>query len=939
MGIKIILSFLSVLAVFFISFVTFSNDANFNMEDFSHTYFVSNWIHNLYKDKNSNLTDVAKSNNKSDYKYEKFDSFDKIFFSKESSYDIKYIWNNPKITLKKGKYFLYFTFPRTYYVSGEWFSIKFNWPIKLYIDTEENNILSILPLNNYIDLTLIWLDDKEEKTISYIYPHMFFSYKLNLNKILSNTDYFRISQINTVNYIRSSLYINDGLDFSQTKQLDNRFFKDILTYFDSENLKHQEEDVMLKANYDEMKYAYISKHFNLLVNKSKKSSYYKDLIFMDLSKIYSSEKVEKNAFKNVKDNFKNLKEIDPKWYEEMKELLAYFNLKLLLDKNIIVNNDQENYEKKSNYNLLLWEILWYKQIIVNDILYCVFDSYDSWDEKKFFEWIIKFSHSYLSENGMEIKTSSNEEIDSENSLEIKEERVTWFDSSKSLKMGYYITFLENIIKSNIETKFSIEETNDIFSLLNEYSLLTTSVFSIWDDDKRKTLVAFHLNLLKELETYLKDNFFETDLDRSNLLVIRSWVNLDNYSKFYLEKAYNNIYNFYESNKNYFDENNENDKLYLREYEEVNSNISDYITALKDYNKYRSYKLNLINNYSGSTAPQKQVFTDKELTDYFHQFAGVSSQWFSLKKQTEEKYYVVLFVSWKKIEFEFFPYDNFLIKWVTIDWKNLNLSYSLKTEEEKYKKMSWQIIWDDVDTNFANFFVNKFLMTDLPGTTSQSNPNTSSSSDDSTSKTQDDVETMIFKRDVLFAPNQWLSKLKDFSNISNENVLVTFESGNRNIKLQNVRFAIKSSIEWDNNIYWAYMDSEYDVEQKNFNNIKLKVFKQESEQTWEVFWLWETKVEFMSSVKLDDLRNYLNNFFSTYNNLTYVWSILNREFSDVNITFNSWRLIKYSFTYKSRNFDILLLNNSILSIKQNWNSKLDSQVPYTSIEKYINLLIK
>ncbi len=910
---RVLISFFSVLIVFIISFITFSWSSNINLNEYFKDNFSQTWILNLYKDWD-NLTFYWDENSiKSDYKYEKINYFDKFFFQKQDSYEKKWNWDDFELSLKKWKFFVYFTLPKSYTISWNWYKINFNWPIKLYIDTENDNKLNLLSLNNSINIKLYWLKDKKEKTDIYVFPHMYYSIDLSLNENIANADYLRIIQLNAIKYIDDKLYKIE--EKSNDFRLNEKFFSDIIKFFKSEEEYYKKDNIVLNNNYDETKYDYLSKNFWLLVNNSKKSLYYKDLIYMSLLKIYNSDKITDIEIDKTKKYFLKLKEIDLKWFEETKVLLSYFNSMILLDKKI------NQIDKKTKFNLLLSDILWFKNVNSNDLLYFLYDLYDFWEEKLFFDWIINFSNIYLMENW----------------LEIKNDKLLWYDYVKNFKMWYYIWFLENIIKTNLQSGNN-EKIKEIISLFYKYSRLSVSVYSNLED-KRKTMIILHINFLKEFSDFIRKAFFENNLENDYLLILKNSLNYSSDDIYYLEKWYSNIYNFFNVNKIIFDSNQERDKIYLDEYARINWNMQDYISAIKNYNKYKLDKSWIYNDIlleKETNVSTWKIYTTSEIEKYFSKFNWVSKTGFFVETLDNKKYIITMIISWKKFEFEFFPEENFLIKWITIDWEKLKLNYSLNLIEERYKSKE-KSGWSNQNETYLNFFIDTFFKTDDKEEKPKNNYEDYNANDN---KWKDTLEEMMFKRDVLLARNWEFSSLTGFTNISSENVSVKFEAWKRNIKLDWVKILLASSKN-DGKYYWAFMDSDFIISwyDRYFENIKLKIFKQDWESSLEDFWLWDIKIDMAWKVNLNNFKTFFQDFFSNYDRIVYVWIALYKEFWPIEIIVNSWRLINFKFEYKSRKFDIIMIWNKIINIKQNWNSKIDSQFIYTSLEKYINLLIK
>jgi hypothetical protein len=61
-------------------------------------------------------------------------------------------------------------------------------------------------------------------------------------------------------------------------------------------------------------------------------------------------------------------------------------------------------------------------------------------------------------------------------------------------------------------------------------------------------MVLHLNLLKELSEYIRNTFFEKDLERSVMLVKKQNINIDSDTISLLDKGYNKLLNFFNNNK-------------------------------------------------------------------------------------------------------------------------------------------------------------------------------------------------------------------------------------------------------------------------------------------------------------------------------------------------------------------------------------------------------
>lgn len=495
---------------------------------------------------------------------------------------------------------------------------------------------------------------------------MLFTFNLNLNKVLKNTDLFRISQLNDTSYVNQSLYTNN-ISLDNFKNIDNYFFRSILSYINNEYLLSKSNDWILKENFNNLKYDYIKKYFFIFVNDNKKISFYKDLIYMNLLKVYMSPKTSGSLIPGISDYYNKLKLLSKDYYNDMLKVLVYFKSKFLLDNNL------DAIDTELKYDQVLASVFSFNKAEWNYMMYYIYNLYDLWKKDNFFSWLTSFSDTYFKSNW----------------IKIQEDKLLWYDNSKNLKMWYYVSFLENVIKSHLLDNTKNENTVWIINLFNKYSLLSVNVYLDWSTDKKKTIIVMQLNLLKKLSEYIRNNFFESELDKWIMLVKKKWLNLSTNTISLFDKSYNNIYKFFINNKSVFDENLENDFLYLKDYEYVSLNFDEYISALKNYDKYKLIKSNLYSIETVWWSNIKKVnYTVWDIKNYLANFNWVNVE--SIKIKTDETwnmYNVSFSVLKKDFSFELYPYNNFSIKNIYIDWVKKNLAYSLNLIKEKMDERS------------------------------------------------------------------------------------------------------------------------------------------------------------------------------------------------------------------------------------------------------------
>jgi len=888
MGIKVITSIISLLIILFISFFTFSNSNSWNYDILSRLSNPWDWKFSLIKDENWSFL-ANKIETTCDFCMERFDSIDKIFFSEKDSYTISKNETEDNIKLNKWKYFFSLSFPKKYTITWTWFNISVVWPINFYVDISEDNKLLVLSQNNIVELTLLWLNE-EEKTKLFIYPHMFFTIKLNLNKILTNADYYRISQVNEIKYIKDNLF-DKNLDLITYPTINNSFIKQTFEYINNEIIKNRTDTNYLLSDYDVSMYDYLKKYFTVFVNNNKKTAYYKDLIYINLLNIYKNKNSNEKTYDETISYYQELKKLNEEEYNNMIKFLYYFKTKFMSDISISTIDIEDKYDN------MFKKILWLNDIVWNNVIYHVYNMYDTWNKTDFFEWISDFLDNYLWENW----------------IEIKENILVWLSSSKNLAMWYYVFFIENIIKSYLSGDIDSKEVESIFNIFYKYSLISTNTYSWETDEKKKTILVLQLSLLKNLDKFVRNYFFEEDLDKVIFLVRKKWVDFEDNVYLLLEKGFNNIHNFYDENKSIFNEKSESDSIYMKDYEDEILKFFDYINALKNYDKYKLSKTTQESN--DPQTDSNKDYTMSDIIEYMSKFNWVYKDYLSVKPSEEDNqvFYITIKLSWHKLLFDLYSKKNFLMNNIYLDWNKLNWSYTLN-------KLSWSNI------DFKDFFIKTFF--------SETYVNTQTSWEDT-------PEINIYKKDKLLWPNWEFASLSEF---------LLMWTNNLNVSINNWKVSIsivwaKSLVNYDQHEYGAYIDWDYYVwnNEHYFNNLKLKIFEQSTIQ-WgyktENYWLPEwTYLYIIWNVWLKSFQSYFTWIISYYKEIVNVYQTLSNKYGVVKMTWNAAKTITFSFKYDNKNIDISLNKDNIRSIKQNGVEQTYQPFKYDKLKENLNLFIK
>lgn len=901
MWVKIFFSSISVIFVLVISLITFF----WWIEKASNNYLKvdnkANWKFFVDRKWTWSYIENDKLSTTSTLFLERFDYLDKIISDKNYNYSKTSSWENILINIEKWKFFFFLWNSKKYEIVWPWLKISLTWPAKFYIDSENFTSSTIFSIDNILDVSLIWLNDNLEKTKVYLYPHTIFTFNAVLNRVLNNSDILRISQINDINFFNWSIYKSSLEEYDV---LNNIFFKESVDYLYYEYLKIKDINIQIKNNNDLSFYDDYKKYLYLLVNINKKSAYIKELIYINLLKIYSWENSDW-LFLDTQKYFGELKSINLESYNEMLNYLIYF-------KNISIYEYNLKIDSK-DFDNMYYKLFWLKHIESNYLLYTTFNSYDLGETLKFYNWINLFSDNFLIENWLKISNSN----------------IIWYEESKNIALGYYILFLDNIIKSTLSSEVKIGDVKYIFGIFNKYSTLSLKVYSWLDEKKWKSLIIFHLKLLKSLSSFLRNTFFEDELEKWRILVTKKDYELDNNLVTSFDNSFNSVLDFFYKNKWTFDENNESDNLNLNDFDEVSKKISTYISALKNYDKYKleiSWLWDLKTIWWEKN--EEVIHTVESIRTYLSKFNWVWNDAFTVSTKDNIIFSVELNLWWKNISFDLYPFENFYMRNIYVDWVAKNWSFDLVSKEEKILSDSAKVLTgkNSERFTFSNFFINTFLDNVNYGDSISVNDNPT---DPINSINKQDIYILVFKRDKLFSNDWEFYSLKKFSDIWNDNVQVEDNNWTYKIKLNNVKINFTN---------WAYISSDYIFTEKNhyFDKIKLRFLS----SNWIEDNIWENNIVYIDwKIQLFDLEKYLSDVLANYNNIKFVnVSLLNKS-SSIKVSIDQNRIVRYTFDFQWKNYIFYLKSNEIISIKWNWKELIKNPFEYTSLKDYINLLVK
>lgn len=210
--------------------------------------------------------------------------------------------------------------------------------------------------------------------------------------------------------------------------------------------------------------------------------------------------------------------------------------------------------------------------------------------------------------------------------------------------------------------------------------------------------------------------------------------------------------------------------------------------------------------------------------------------------------------------------------------------------------------------------------------------------------KEDTEILVFKRDKLLWQRWEFYNLKDFTEIASENITINIVNEKIGIHIKDAKVKFTYNLWLESNSYWAYFNSDYYIgnNEHYFKNLKLKLFKLVN-NWWkgdEYFWLWKDTVITVSwNVGIETFKDYTWDIVNSYNYIVFVNDLLVKKVWYVLISINSSKVVKYTFSYNWKNYELSLIKSSILSIKRDWEKLNSNTLDYTDLANSINLYIK
>lgn len=795
---------------------------------------------------------------------------------------------------------------KKYKIKWKWIFIEIDSPNTFLIDTTEERF-KILSIVNILKLELTGKNNWEENFVFnsiYLYPNQFIIFNPDRNFLIKNADLFRITQILSLNYFNENILQNGELNptFKKiflsknpeiTKQQENLFKYIYIDYSKIENkINSFKSKKIIKIPWKN----YILKYAFLFLNKEKKIIYIENQILEELQNILKKEKTN-NDFKELENLYQELKNLDKKSFEEMKNLLKNF----IWDLNLI---------KKDNTNLLIW-----LSKVVNKDFEIITKNENFWLNYTFFKYNFINPNNFFSE----IKTF----IDTKSKTKLEKNEY-----------NYFIFFINNIILANLDQE--IINFNDTIDIFKYFSKAAIKYYSAKDEEdleiKDKIIQTGIVNLdkiLTKLINKTEEKFFTIN---ENWILEPKKDNLLN--KNYSEILWKSVKDIYESFYN-LNENQNKDATIKNNYIKNLEKFKKLYMALTDYENYlvkNDTKISDLtkeeNNYDSELSIEKVkkylsqfnylTFWDENIEIMWKYYCeNPSKKIYEKVKSYPTCYKISNIIVWNGNDVSFLLYPNEFnkISNILINWdSNINKwTYKLDEIEDNFEQNSWN------KEKFRDFFVNILI------------PNNSSSN-----KTKEEFNTDFSNNDnsiiralknSTFLWKDWIfSKIQDILKIEYKNISITETSDKSNyiIKINDVVFNKNTK---NRNYKWI-LNSDYKYKKWSINSF----FNPEITLSDLHF---EVKIKISWFIKLEDFHKNIENLFSNMDEILNISKTILKIDNQ-----NEIKIIYFPSSNKieisSKNVKLYIVWDKIEEIVSFWKKILVKNEKMNKIEELLNI---
>lgn len=725
---------------------------------------------------------------------------------------------------------------KEYKINGNKFSLKNKTPWRIIVDTRVDSEYIVYSFDLVWEFSLM-SDSLNEATSFILYPHTIFEFDIAYNEHLDWADLYRIDTLNSISYVYFPAVTRDGtlhtlfamaIWYNRDKEaLD--FLNTVLAAKNSKLYKEKYNHLRELDIANSITWAYIEKYFSVFYNKEKKVIYYKNIALNNLHRLFLSWgiEVDKKASLNLLESMNNLRDISYSGYNEMLEILKYYN------EVVIKYNDIKllslKHELAKTLVLLSWEdkIIDSEKVRINS-LYNSFDNQELPDDELFDNLALYILSNHFDKDG-NIKPINKENYND----------LMW--------LSYTLTSIFN---------WKIKLVDDNFIKILEYYFLINSELldsKLSSEKTKETYLDIYYKLLPKIQKQIRRAYFERDLNHRWLLVKKKFdentylVFKDMLTK--EEGIVDLLINTW-----YFDNDISSD------IKEIVYDINKMFLAIDSYDEYeKKYDKSLNEIFSVDVVDYWDKSTDEYLNvesfkEYISKFDWVTFHEKYVTVDQENFRYIVngIPVNSKIMDFIIYPSKDNLITEIKINWEPFQWLYYLDIIEESWEtkwKMSYWVSWEENPYDFKKFFYTTFIK-EVEDTKLEEYK----AEEDILSDRDLNVTEFRFINDKLLSVDAWEFRKINWwlINIEINNVYLEPKEETYDIFIKNAKFN-HSSTNWQDTLAEFSSEYEFTKEKHSFSNIELKILDETDDSNKKYKYLW-VPLKFIWEISIFDFEN-------------------------------------------------------------------------------------
>lgn len=860
---KIVFAFFSFLLLSFLIFFTFfvsmgSEDVGFSSFDIRETKYIveaSGWI--LWE----NLEWSSTVSWSGKILFERISPLSEVFFTKGAQYKVeKKSPSELNITLQEWNFIFKLQDPAIKVtVRWEWFYIQPESVGEFSVKTTSDKQQSIFSFTSLLNVKFTDLVNKNDLAQVYLFPRKYVFFNAARNTSIQNADRIRIESVFSLWYRDTQLFPDAKTSkissswtvdtFFIRSKFEKDFFSNYIIFSKKSSLDLSNKLQFFKSQqsfYSIPGLEFVQKYISFFYNDTKKTSYIKNLLLFNLTKLLKSQDNEKDLIETIMVQMKELKNLSIKDYDEMKQTFYVYLYLIVNQSNSIPQETELNFyalnskiSYETNLNLKYKSYFWLNNL---------FSNFDFESTRFFYKKLDAVIDQFFFDNDLDTKDMRND---------IKNQK------NKNV-FDYFSFFLEKILLLNLSTAVP-EDMWDVINVMEKFTLLNNLLYSEWDEKRKITWMSINLNLLVSLEDYILNTYFQENKSEKGLLLKKNSTQVKAQHVRSLKRNYEALKTFYQENSKFLNEQDYKDAELKSSYEKTFKAYDEYFLALTDYDNYE-LNYDAINKalIDAKTINQSEneELSDVKIRSYLSWFYWVDAMNANIEVK-DNTYYDIqnVVIEKKKFSFKIFPLNDNELRGIYIDWIPKQESYKLDLIKDNYADKLQQSNLPEVQNkyDFRNFFLQAFFGKWQVSHTPQDNQN------DDEKSVKDPCPGSKYTNELrrkILSPTKWEFKtFKDYFDVKFENLCIKSFDQKIDITLTGAVFRYDATRWFTQGSHVLDLYSAYHLNDTEhfFENISLRIF-QDYTSDKSLFAMWNNSISIQWKVNIYDFDKYMNDLY-------------------------------------------------------------------------------